>query len=838
MVALVSVPVYGEDGHEAWLRYAPIHDAVARKRLETLPAVVARLDESPVATTAQQEIIQGVRGMLGRTLRAETRLPNESAIILGTSATLEKANAGLRLAPPLKPDGYWLKSLPVRGHPCLLIAGSNDRGVLYGAFAVLRKIALGGPVSALDERVEPSAPVRWVNQWDNLEGTIERGYGGRSIFFEGGRVAEDLDRVREYARLLASIGINGCTVNNVNADRRLLTAAYLPQLARLAEAFRPCGVRLGLAVDLSSPKTVGGLETFDPLDPGVAQWWKDKADELYAAIPDLGGFLMKADSEGRPGPSAYGRTPADAANIIARALEPHGGIVFYRAFVYDHHLDWRNEKNDRARAAYDIFHPLDGRFDANVVVQIKNGPVDFQVREPASPLLGGLEKTNEAIELQITQEYTGQQRHLCFLVPQWKEVLDFDLHTRGAGTPVRDLVAGRTFHRPLGGFVGVANVGRDANWLGSHLATANLYGFGRLAWNPRLTARQIAEEWARLTFGEDPTVRATVSHMLLRSWRIYEDYTGPLGLGTLTDILGSHYGPGIESAERNGWGQWIRADSEGIGMDRTVATGTGYIGQYRPAVAKLYESLATCPDDLLLFMHHVPYTHKLHSGKTVIQYVYDSHYAGADAAEGLVREWKSLEGRVDEQRYGEILSGLEYQAGAARVWRDAVCSWFLRESGIPDAQGRAGHFPYRIEAESMKLDGYQAVQVTPWETASGGRAVECLNSRQRCTARFVYPGPSGWHDLIVQYFDQNNGISAFTLYVANQLVDEWRAGDHLPSQKPDGSSATRRVIHGLALRTGDEIRIEGAPDGQEYAPLDYIEIMNCEKDQEAKGLKP
>ncbi len=366
--------------------------------------------------------------------------------------------------------------------------------------------------------------------------------------------------------------------------------------------------------------------------------------------------------------------------------------------------------------------------------------------------------------------------------------------------------------------------------MGSHLAMANLYGFGRLAWNPRLTSRQIAEEWTRLTFSEDPVVVAVVDDMLLRSWRIYEDYTGPLGLGTLTDILGSHYGPGIESAERNGWGQWIRADSKGIGMDRTVATGTGYTGQYRSAVAKMYESLATCPDELLLFMHHVPYTHMLHSGKTVIQHVYDSHYAGADEAEGLVRQWESLRGRVDDQRYREVLSGFEYQAGAARVWRDAVCSWFLRESGIPDAKGRAGHFPNRIEAESMKLDGYQAVQVTPWETSSGGEAVECTNGRPRCTARFNYQGTAGWRDLIVEYFDQNNGVSRFAVYVGDQLVDQWVAGDRLPSSKPDGSSSTRRVIRGLALRPGDEIHVEGTPDGQECAPLDYVEITDAGKD--------
>jgi alpha-glucuronidase len=837
MVVVVPVALKGEDAHQAWLRYAPIHDEAVRKRLAALPAVVVRLDESPVSTAAQQEMIRGIWGMLGQTMRVETRLPDESAIVLGTYTAFKKANVGLPLASPLEPDGYWLKSMPIHGYPCLLITARNDRGVLYGTFAVLRKIALGEPVSALDERQEPSAPVRWVNQWDNLDGTIERGYGGRSIFFEGGHVLEDLVRVREYARLLASIGINGCTINNVNADPRLLTAPYLLQLAHIADAFRPWGVRLALAADVSSPKSVGDLDTFDPLDPSVAQWWRDKAGELYAAIPDFGGFLVKADSEGRPGPSVYGRTPADAANVIARALQPHGGIVLYRAFVYNHHLDWRNLKNDRARAAYDIFHPLDGEFDGNVVVQIKNGPIDFQVREPASPLFGGLERTNEAIEVQITQEYTGQQRHLCFLVPMWKEVLDFDLHALGAGTPVRDLVAGRTFHRPLGGFVGVSNVGRDPNWLGSYLAMANLYGFGRLAWNPCLTSRRIAEEWTRLTFSEDKKVGAAVNDMLLGSWRIYESYTGPLGVGTLTDILGSHYGPGIESAERNGWGQWIRADSNGIGMDRTEATGTGYIGQYRPAVATVYESLATCPDDLLLFMHHVSYTHLLHSGKTVIQYVYDSHYEGAVEAESLVGTWKALHGRVDEQRYGEVLSALAYQAGAARVWRDAVCSWFLRESGIPDAQGRAGHFPNRIEAESMELDGYQAVQVTPWETASGGKAVECMNGKQHCTARFNYHGPAGWQDLIVGYFDQANGVSRFATYVGDRLVDEWVAGDHLPSQKPDGSSATCRVIHGLTLRPGDEIRIEGTPDGEEYAPLDYVEFVNSEKDQEAESLR-
>ena len=307
-------------------------------------------------------------------------------------------------------------------------------------------------------------------------------------------------------------------------------------------------------------------------------WWKNKIDEIYRQIPDFGGFVMKADSEGQLGPSTYGRTPVDAGNMIARALRPHGGVLFYRAFVYNHHLDWRNPKNDRARAAYDIFHPFDGQFDDNVVIQIKYGPIDFQVREPASPLFAGLKQTNQAIELEITQEYTGQQRHLCFLAPLWKEVLDFDMHANGSGTPVKDLVTGKTFHRPLGGFVGVSGVGLDANWLGNPLALANLYGFGRLAWDPNLSARDVVEEWTRLSFGADPLVVRTIDELQLASWPAYESYTGPLGLQTLTNILGGHYGPGVESSERNGWGQWHDADHEGVGMDRTAATGTGYAG--------------------------------------------------------------------------------------------------------------------------------------------------------------------------------------------------------------------------------------------------------------------
>ena len=821
--ALALVCLHAESGYDAWLRYQPIEGPALAPVRASLPAVVTALNDADPEAAARGELIRGLRGLVGRTLRAEAQIPRESAIVLGTLDELSRAAPQWRLEAPLTEDAYWLKTVVDHDIRYIVVTASNPRGVLYGAFALLRKISLGQPVDSLDERSTPYAPIRWVNHWDNLDGSIERGYGGRSIFWENGHARADLARVADYGRLLASIGINGCSINNVNADPRLLTPEMIAEVARIAAAFRPWGVRVVLSVDLSSPKILGGLDTFDPLDAGVAAWWKQKADELYRAIPDLAGFVMKADAEGRAGPSNYHRTHADAANMVARALAPHGGLLFYRGFVYDHHMDWRNPKNDRARAAYDNFHALDGQFDSNVVIQIKNGPIDFQVREPASPLFAALEKTNQAVELQITQEYMGQARHTVFLVPMWKETLDFDLQAAGASTLVRALVAGKTFHRPAGGFVGVANVGLDDNWLGNHLSQANLYGFGRLAWNPDLSSRQIVEEWTRLTFGGNPKVDATVEAIQLNSWRTYENYTGPLGLQTLTDITGNHYGVNVEASERNGWGQWHRADENGVGMDRTTASGTGYIGQYPPAVASAWESLADCPDDLLLFLHHVPYTHVLHNGKTVIQYLYDSHYDGAEAVAGYVSQWKTLAGLVDERRYREVLAQLEYQAGQAVVWRDAVTEWFRRTSGISDASGRVGHYPGRFEAEAMHLYGYQVRDVVPAEDASGGKAVACAAAE--CSASLKFDGAAGWYTLRVEYFDQRNGVSHYRLRVAGQVIDEWDADLPLPTVKLDSTSSTRREIRGVALRPGDEIRIEGRPEGGEPAGLDYIEIV-------------
>ncbi len=789
--------------------------------------------DAVIVRNAAHELGRGLASMCGHSVAFSEALPSGNALVIGSVGDVQAMLAGWHPAQVPGREGYAFAETASHGHRYVIVAGADARGTLYGAFALLTQV---GQVRAIsfDQTQTPADAVRWVNEWDNLDGSIERGYAGRSIFFDGGHVRSDLTRAGDYARLLASVGINGCTINNVNASPQMLSPEMITDVARIADAFRPWGVRMSMSIDFSSPQAIGGLSTFDPLDPAVAEWWAKTVDAIYAQIPDFAGFVVKADSEGKPGPSQYGRSPAQAANVLARALKLHGGLVLYRGFVYNHHLDWTDMKADRAKAGYDNFSKLDGEFDDNVIIQVKNGPIDFQVREPASPLFAALPKTNQAIELQITQEYLGQQRHLVYLVPMWKTTLDTDMHAENRSTPVKEIVEGKSFHRPIGGFVGVANVGLDTNWVAHPLAMANLYGFGRLAWNPDLPSEEIADEWTRLTFGNEAVVDRTIDGMLLRSWSLYEDYTGPLGLGTLTDIVGAHYGPGIESAERNGWGQWLRADHEGIGMDRTVATGTGYIGQYPPELAKSYESLATCPDDLLLFMHHVPYTHVLHSGKTVIQHVYDSHHEGADGAAQLYVDWSTLKGRVDDERFDKVLGLLQYQAGHAIVWRDAVSNWFLRMSGIPDAKERVGNYPYRIEAESMELRGYTPVDVTPWETASGGKAVICEKSE--CTAETSFTGAAGKYRIAVEYFDFHDGASTLSLQLNGKELAHWTANNTLPTDKMNGSTSTRYLVpESVNLKPGDRIEIVGHPDGPEPAPVDYISIVPADEANPATG---
>jgi alpha-glucuronidase len=808
-----------ETGAEGWLRYAPLPPQVAQQY--KLPHCIVATGKSAVAVSAANEFARGLHSMLGKTLQVSSTTCGEDSFVLGTAPEIRRLLPTWKTASPIAPEGFSISQVGAHW----VIAGGSDRGQLYGVFHVLEQVAQQKLIAGDSE--SPSSSIRWVNQWDNFDGSIERGYGGRSIFFDNGHVRPDLSRVSDYGRLLASVGLNGATVNNVNSNLHTLDPEMIQELARIADAFRPWGVRMSLSIDLSSPQVVGHLHTFDPLDPEVAAWWKAKVNEIYRAIPDFAGFVIKADSEGRPGPSKYGRTPAEAANTVARALLPHGGVVLYRGFVYNNHLDWNDLKADRARAGYDNFRALDGKFERNVVIQIKHGPIDFQVREPVSPLFAALHHTNQAIELQVTQEYTGQQRHMVFLVPMWKWVLDTDLRAQNRSTPVSEIVEGKTFHQPLGGFVGVANVGLDTNWLHHPMAMANLYGFGKLAWNPDLTTAEIIDAWTRLTFGNDPKVVFIVNGLQSNSWRVYEQYTGPLGIGGLTNIISVHYGPGIESAEHNGWGQWFRADSKGIGMDRTVATGTGYIGQYPPQLAKVYESLESCPDSLLLFMHHVPYDHLLHNGKTLVQYIYDSHYEGAAVAGSYASRWRTLHGLIDEQRYNETLALFEYEAGHAIVWRDAVNGWFQHISGIPDKLGRVGHYPDRIEAESMQADGYTPVDVTPWETGSGGKAVVC-NRSTPCTLT-TKPGRSeGSYSIGVRYFDLRTGASQYELLLNGKSLAHWTANATLPpavvDPHPDGSTSMLFVVPGVHLKPGDTLTLRGTPDQGEPAPVDYVEI--------------
>jgi alpha-glucuronidase len=842
--ALLPSGLAAQTASLAWLSNFHGHERTA------IPRNVRVLGNDPMELQAGTELKQVIAGGAAAQPGADG-----GDTVIGTVEQVQKQFPGILVPKQIGKEGFWLDRTTWQGRALVIVAGGDARGALYGAFSLLRRISANVDRANLNVREDPAMPIRWVDEWDNANGTVERGYAGRSIFFDDGKVRDDLTQVSEYARLLASVGINGCNVNNVNGAAPFLEPEMLQGLARVANTMRPWGVRLAISVDIASPQKIGGLKTFDPLDPQVKAWWAQKIDEVYALIPDLAGFTVKADSEGQAGPASYGRSPADAANLLANALAPHGGVVLYRAFVYNNHLDYSDLKADRARAAYDIFHPLDGKFAPNVIVQIKEGPIDFQAQEPVSPLFAGLHQTNTAMELQITQEYLGQQRHLVYIAPMWKWVLDFDLHSDNRPTPVKRIIEGKSFSRPLGGMVGVADVGRDG-WLGARLAMANLYAFGRLAWNPELTPDAIAEEWTRQSISSDPDVVATVDKMLMQSWPAYVDYTGFLGTQTLTDITGSHYGPNIEASERNGWGQWHRDDAQGIGMDRTVATGTGFIGQYPPAIARLYDSLATCPDNLLLFFHHVPWTYKLHSGKTVIQYVYDSHYKGAEEAAQLGAEWATLKGKVDPGLFEDERARLEYQAGHAIVWRDAIVQYFRKESGIPDVQGRAGHYPGRMEAEDARLTGYSIVDVNPWEDASGGKAVSCQGTTAElekvhftrisyqatasvvpqtaareagalargCSAEWTYNGKAGRFDIAVQYFDLQGGTAHFTLGVNGNEVVSWPADAMLPSRRLHGDNSTRYTQRGVELKPGDVLHVQGVPDGNDPAALDYIEI--------------
>ncbi|MEE1650201.1 alpha-glucuronidase [Brachybacterium sp. J144] len=650
------------------------------------------------ASRLREEVHLDARTPLAATITTEvSRL---RALSPGTAGTLrlldlpaaEEAQQPQDVLAALRAAGE--ESYAVHGDgPDLTVIAAGGASLLHAFYASLRAPAAdaGREIAAGWSLYTPTQPIRMLDHWDNMlphpvMGQVERGYAGGSLFFTDGELREDLSRVEHYARLLAAIGINRVSLNNVNVHAReaTLLTERRGAVARLAEIFRAHGIRVLLSVSFASPMMLGGLPSNDPLDPAVQAWWRTTATALYAEIPDFGGFVVKADSEGQPGPFAYGRNHADGANLLARALRPHGGEVFWRAFVYDHRQDWRDRSTDRARAAHDHFAPLDGAFDENVILQVKHGPMDFQTREAVSPVLGVMPRTRLAVELQVTQEYTGQQKHVCYLGPWWHENLLFRFGGDDAAT-VADLVAG-TAERP-GGVVAVSNVGDDAFWTGHPLAQANLYALGRLAWDPQLGADEILAEWIRITFGTDALVAEVLTELLAESWALYESYTAPLGVGFMVRP-GHHYGPDVDGYEYTPWGTYHFADRDGIGVDRSVATGTGFAGLFPEPWASRYESPETCPDELLLFFHHVPYTHRLHSGKTVIQHIYDSRADGYERVLELRPRWLQLAGRVPEALHARVTSLLEEQERSAQEWRDQLRSYFHRASGIADETGR------------------------------------------------------------------------------------------------------------------------------------------------------
>lgn len=682
----------GSTLYRTWLQYTEARENGFRGVYgEILGRIVVEEEAAGAFAAALRELQLGAKSMLGVHPEFMNTAP-ASGSYLRIGLKPGRASSGKRasLGWGKEEEAFSLKGSSTDGVHRLELTGGSASGVLYGVFYLLRSITLGVNPKELEAEETPVNRLRMINQWDNADGSIERGYAGNSIFYEDGKIVQDTSRIRDYARMLASVGINAISINNVNVheiETRFITEEGLPDVARLADVFRDYGIALFLSINFAAPLSIGGIGTADPLNAQVRQWWAETADRIYRHIPDFGGFVVKADSEHRPGPFAYGRDHADGANMLAEALEPHGGLVIWRCFVYNCMQDWRDRSTDRARAAYDHFKSLDGKFRDNVLLQIKNGPMDFQVREPVSPLFGAMSQTNQVLEFQITQEYTGQQRHLCYLVPQWKQVLDFDTHAVTSGGEVKNIVEGSLFGMKVSGVAAVSNIGNDECWTGHPLAQANLYGYGRLIWNPDLSAEEIAEEWARLTFGNQPVVVDKVLHMLMASWSIYESYTSPLGVGWMV-VPHYHYGPDVDGYEYSRWGTYHFADRDGIGVDRTVASGTGYTGQYFSPNREMYESLADCPDELLLFFHHVPYSHRLHSGSTVIQHIYDTHFAGAEAAEGLGMIWSVLKDRVDAGRFEAVEARLAEQAEHAKHWRDVINTYFYRKSGVPDEQGR------------------------------------------------------------------------------------------------------------------------------------------------------
>jgi alpha-glucuronidase len=693
LIALLATLAHAEDGYDLWLRYRPIADEATRAHYRQVASEIVRPEApephgSPVTTLnlVQAELARGLSGLLDRPEPVVPSPTGDGSIVFGTpksSTLVAKLNLPLQR---LGAEGYLIRTLTHESHHITVIAANSDIGVLYGAFHFLRLIQTQQPVDALDMNEAPHVQLRMLNHWDNLDRSVERGYAGQSIW-DWQKLPDYLDpRYTNYARACASLGINGTVPTNVNASPIGLTEPYLKKYAALANVFRPYGIRLYLTARFSAPMEIGGLKTADPLDPAVKAWWKRKVDEIYALIPDFGGFVVKANSEGQPGPQDYHRTHAEGANLLADAIAPHGGVIMWRAFVYS-----QDQPQDRAKQAYSEFVPLDGQFRDNVVLQVKNGPIDFQPREPFHPLFGAMPHTPLMLEVQITKEYLGFATHLVYLGPLFEETLRSDTFARGQGSTVAKVIDGSLLHHRISGMAGVANIGSDRNWSGSQFDQANWYVFGRLAWNPSLSSRDIAEEWAKMTFTNDRAFVEPVVDLMMGSREAAVNYMTPLGLHHQMART-SHYGPGpwVTGGARADWTStyFNRAEARGIGFDRT-ATGSDAVSQYAQPVAAGFADLKRVPDEYLLWFHHLPWDYKMRSGRTLWDELVMHYSAGVQTVSDMRKTWDGLQRFVDSERYDETKAFLAIQEKEAKWWRDASIAYFETFSKRPLPAGYA-----------------------------------------------------------------------------------------------------------------------------------------------------
>ena len=692
-----------DDGSRLWLRF-------------NKTTIDANLFSSIVAYTKSlpyKEFQSAWTELKGQELASKTIVENGS-LLIGTAKDKQIRDLGLQkeLA-ALGNEGYMIKSVSVNGKKATVVASLTDKGLLYGVFHLLRLVQLNEFSDQLNVKEKPSYALRILNHWDNLDGTVERGYSGHSIWNWEELPTVLSPRYQEYARANASIGINATVLNNVNASPKILSDEYLQKVKAIAGVLRPYNMRVFLSINFSSPKELGGLPTSDPLDVKVQQWWKDKANEIYKLIPDFGGFLVKANSEGLPGPMDYGRTHVDGANMLADALKPHGGIVMWRAFVYE-------PGDDRAKLAYKEFINFDGKFKDNIMIQVKNGPIDFQPREPFSPLFGAMKKTPLMAELQITQEYLGHSNHLVFLSPMWEEFLKADTYCNGKGATVAKVTDGHVFGNKLSAIAGVANIGKDVNWTGHHFAQANWYAFGRLAWNNQMTSEQIADEWIKMTFTsplEEGRPVATnsmstidfqlsIKNMMLASHQTAVDYMMPLGLHHIFAWT-HHYGPEPWCDVPGARPDWLpkyyhNADAKGVGFDRTTS-GSNAVGQYASPLKEQFNDPATCPDAYILWFHHLAWDYKMKSGRTLwdeMCYTYDK---GVNDVRGFQKIWDKAEPFVDAQRFTEVQSKLRIQARDAVWWKDACLLYFQTFSKRP--------IPYDIERPVHNLEDLKKIKL-------------------------------------------------------------------------------------------------------------------------------